>query len=150
MPHRDAAQRVRDRILDWLKREGRGSKTRLAAAVSAKYGAEKSPSWVTSIQRLPDDKGQDVRLKDLDAIADCLDVQPGELVSRYDRKYLEVTMAEARLIEYYRMLPDPMRAHWMYLLDYVFRPYREAASAAAGAKPSPRRPPRRTRQKRSA
>ena len=143
MPAHDAAQRVRLRLKEWIAREGHGSKKRLAEAVAAKYGDSKSQSWVTSIQRTPDNDGQDIRLKDLDDVAACMGLPPGELVSSYDRKYLELTMVEAKLVEYYRLLPDTVRAHWIYWLDYLFKPHRHASEDTKdGAKKKPAKTPK--------
>lgn len=143
MPGRNAAWRVRERVREWLRSEGRGSKTRLASHVAAKYGTAKSLSWVTSIQRAPDDKGQDIRLKDLDDIAECMGVPPGDLVRGTDRNYLELTMAETRLIGYYRLMPETVRLHWLHFLDHVFQRYKEQSTPVERKRPRPhpRRPP---------
>lgn len=125
----DAAQRVRERILEWVKREGHGSKSRLASVVPANYGTHKSRSWATSIQKTRENKGQDVRLKDLDDVAHLMGVPPGELVRAYDRNYLELTMAEMRLVEYYRAMPETVRQHWLRFLDFVFKPHLAEALA---------------------
>lgn len=138
----DAAARVRRRILDWLKSEGHGSKSRLAAAVAAKYGSHKSKSWATSIQKAPEDGGQDVRLKDLDAVAHLLGMPPGELVSDFEHVYLELTMAERRLVEFYRAMPDVVRGHWMRWIDYLFHFHRPAPSDQG--RPQRRRRPKKT------
>lgn len=114
--HDDAAERVRLRIAAWTKDQGHGSKKALADAVTGLYGVKRSPTWATDIV-----KGrQDLRLQDLDAVADAMDVPPGDLVRRNDRQYLEVTNAEARLIRYFRALPETIRAHWLASLDYLF------------------------------
>jgi hypothetical protein len=122
----DASHRVRQRIHDWVKREGRGSKKRLADAVSARYGVTKGQGWVTGILNGPDKKGQDVRLVDLDDVAECLGMPPGDLVRQHDRNYLELTMAETRLIQHYRALPETIRHGWIAWLDYMFRFQHEA------------------------
>lgn len=124
----DAAQRVRERLREWAAREGHRSKARIAKAVAALYGKPKSPSWVTGLLNGPTREGHDLRLKDLDAIAELLQIPPGELVRGYDRNYMELTMAESRLIEYYRLLPETIRSHWIRYLDYVFRPQRSKAA----------------------
>lgn len=119
MASADAAQRVRERIQAWVKREGRGSLKQLAEAVPGAFGQKRDhQAWATGIHN----GSQDLRLKDLDDVAELLGVPPGELVRAYDRNYLELTMAETRLVEYFRCLPDTVRQHWLYFLDFVFLP----------------------------
>lgn len=117
----DAAQRVRQRIKDWLAKEGHGSQKRLADAVSSRYGQPKAPTWVTGIISGPQNRGQDLRLADLDDVADCLGMQPGDLVRRHDRNYLELTTVETRLVQYYRALPETIRHGWIAWLDHMFK-----------------------------
>lgn len=116
----DAAARVRRRLREWVEREGHGSKIRLAEAVSAKYGEPKSPAWVTGILMGPDKNGQDLRLRDLDAVAEFLGVPPGDLVRREGDLYVEVLPTEMRFLRHVRALPDTARHHWIAFLDYVF------------------------------
>jgi hypothetical protein len=122
----DASHRVRQRINDWVKREGRGSKKRLADAVASRYGNSKRQGWVTGVLNGPEKDGQDVRLADLDDVAKCLGMPPGDLVRQHDRNYLELTMAETRLIQHCRTLPDTIRNGWIAWLDYMFRFQHEA------------------------
>lgn len=119
MRHDNAAVRVRRRIQEWLKAQGRGSKSQLAAAVPGLYGKSRSSSWVTDIQQGPDNGGQDLRLVDLDAVAAAMGTQPGDLVRRDDHLYLEVTASETRLIRYVRALPDVARHHFMAYIEYL-------------------------------
>jgi hypothetical protein len=122
----DAAARVRKRILEWCAREGHGSKKRLAEAVEAKNDDPTrkviGQSWATGILN----GRQKLRLSDLDAVADLLGEPPGSLVRKPDRNYHELTMAETRLLEYYRSMPEMVRGHWMAFLDYMFRFQQEA------------------------
>lgn len=119
MRQENAAARVRRRIADWVKQKGHGSRKRLAEAVYGQFGQTRTSSWVTDIIDGPDQGGQDLRLRDLDAIAHAMDVPPGELVKREDQHYLEVSSAEARLIRYFRAVPDVIRNHWIAYLDYL-------------------------------
>ncbi len=115
MPVLDAAQRVRARIKEWVTKQGHGSKVALANAVNGMYGATRSSSWVTGVVN----GSQDIRLADLDAIAECLGVPPGDLVRKTDRNYLELTMAETRVLMHFRMLPGKARDHWLGWLEFV-------------------------------
>jgi hypothetical protein len=117
--YESAAARVRRRIADWAEREGHGSKKRLAQAVKGLYGKERSGSWVTDVIDGPDKKGQDLRLQDLDAVADAMGIPPGELVSHAEHAYVEVTPSELRLLKFFRALPDAVRQHFMGYLDYL-------------------------------
>lgn len=114
--HDDAATRVRQRIAAWVKEKGHGSQKALAEAVKGLYGFERSSTWISDVIR----GRQDLRLEDLDAVADAMDkTPPGDLVRRSDH-YLEVTRTEARLLKYFRSMPETARAHWMAYLDYLF------------------------------
>lgn len=115
MPTLDAAQRVRARIKDWVAKQGHGSRVALANAVNGMYGATRTSSWVTGVVN----GSQDIRLADLDAIAECLDVPPGDLVRKPDRNYLELTMAETRVLMHFRALPWKAREHWLGWLEFV-------------------------------
>lgn len=119
MPRDDAAERVRRRILEWLKDAGHGSKKELSQAVTAKYGEHLSSSWVTDLLR-DGGEGTDLRLRYLDAVAEFMDVAPGELVAREGDHYLEVTPTEYRLLRYFRHMPEFARAHWIAWLDACF------------------------------
>src|SRR5262245_53036693 len=120
MRHENAATRVRRRIAEWVKAEGHGSRKRLADAVHGLYGQTRSASWVTDILDGPEEGGQDLRLRDLDAVADAMQVAPGDLVRRNDNQYLEVTPMEMRLVRFFRALPDVARHHFLYYFDYLF------------------------------
>ena len=133
----DAAERVRQRIQDWIKLHGRGSLLRLSKAVPGQFGKERDhQSWATGIS-----KGrQDLRLADLDAVAELLDCPPGELVRGYDRNCLELTMDESRLIKYFRALPRTVQRDWLRFLDFVFM-----ATTKPEEKPARKRRQRRKR-----
>lgn len=118
--HTTAAGRVRQRIAEWVQREGHGSRKRLADAVRGLYGKSRSPSWITDILDGPDSGGQDLRLRDLDAVAAAMGVPPGDLVRHDDNLYLEVTPSEIRILRFYRALPDVARHHLVGYLDYLY------------------------------
>lgn len=111
-----AQERVRERIRDWVKAAGHGSQRKLAARVPGLYGEPRSDQWISDILN----RRSDVTLRDLDAVADAMDVPPGELVRRNDRNYLELTMAETRIVHYFRVLPYTIRQHWLGWLDFIF------------------------------
>lgn len=119
MRHEHAAARVRRRIAEWVGRVGHGSKKLLAEAPSL-YGDGHSASWVTDILDGPDRGGSDLRLKDLDAVAEIMGVQPGDLVRRNDNLYAEVTPSEMRFLRFYRSLPDTARHHLLGYFDYLY------------------------------
>jgi hypothetical protein len=119
--HENAAERVRRRIKDWLDAEGRGSRTELADAVTGLYGETRSQSWVTDITQ----GRQDVRLRDLDALARGIGVPPGDLVRHDDNLYLEVTPSETRVLRFFRSLPDVARHHYLAYLEYIFNLQRQ-------------------------
>lgn len=120
MPNYNAAERVRQRIQEWTTREGHGSKKMLAAAVMSKYGDTKSLSWVTDLLRISGKKKSDLRLRDLDDVAEALGIPPGDLVRRPNDHYLEVTPTEMRLLHHFRSLPDAIRQHMIASMDYLF------------------------------
>ena len=120
MRHDNAASRVRRRIFDWVTREGHGSRTVLANAVPGLYGEARSQSWVTDIIDGPDKGGQDLRLRDLDAVADAMGVPPGELVRREDRLCIEVSVMEMRMIKFFRAMPEITRHHLIAYFEYIF------------------------------
>lgn len=132
MRHENAAARVRRRIADWVKEKGHGSRKRLAEAVHALYGAPRSQSWITDLTDGPDKGGQDLRLRDLDALASAMGLPPGDLVKREDDHYVEVTSAEMRILRYYRMMPDAIRHQWVACLDYLYS-FQERALAEQSA-----------------
>jgi len=111
-----AADRVRKRIKEWVEAEGHGSQRRLAQAVSSKYGEPKSDQWISDILN----ERADVTLRDLDNIADHLQVAPGWLIRGHDRNYEELTMTESKVLHYFRGMPDTVRHSWMVCLDYLF------------------------------
>lgn len=118
--HENAAARVRRRIKAWVDTEGHGSRKLLADAVKGLYGKGHSSSWVTDIIDGPDKKGQDLRLRDLDAVAEKMGVPPGDLVRRDDNMYAEVTPTEQRILRFYRALPDVARHHLVAYFDYLY------------------------------
>lgn len=120
MRHEHAAARVRRRIAEWVKREGHGSRKRLAEAVKGMYGQSRSGAWVTDLIDGPEKKGQDLRLRDLDAVAAFLGVPPGELVARDGHEYIEVTPTELKLVRYFRTLPVVVQQHMVAYLDFLF------------------------------
>lgn len=123
MAYDSAAERVRQRIREWIASEGRGSQKRLAAAVPGKFGEPKTEQWLSDIL-----KGKtDLSLRDIDAVADHLGVPPGILIRRHDRNYEELTMAESRLLSYYRSWPETIRHTWLTWLEYLTRFQRDAA-----------------------
>lgn len=119
MRHEDAAARVRRRLSQWVEAEGHGSRKRLAEAVLGLYGKSRSASWVTDLLDGPEAGGQDLRLRDLDAVAAAMRVPPGELVATDGNEYVEVTASELRLLTFYRALPDVARHHWISLIDFL-------------------------------
>lgn len=131
-PQRHAAERVRLRIREWLEKTGHGSRTQMAEAVFGKFGAQRSRSWVSDIQKGLDGGGADLRLRDLDAIADLLNVPPGELVRRPADHYVEVTPTELRVLRYFRTMPDVIRGHFLAYVDYIFS-FQERALAEQAA-----------------
>lgn len=120
MRRENAAARVRRRIEQWCKEKGHGSRKQLADAVTGLYGHPRSSSWVTDIIDGPDQKGQDLRLADLDAVADALGVPPGELVRRDDTIVLELTHTEFRMVKFFRSMPDIARQHLVEYFAYIF------------------------------
>jgi transcriptional regulator with XRE-family HTH domain len=125
----NANDRVRERIGEWVEKEGHGSQRRLARAVSGKFGEPKSDQWISDILN----KRSDLTLRDLDAVASCMDVPPGWLVRGLDRNYDELTMAESKLLRFYRGLQDTVRTAWLLWLEYLFA-QQEAALTKVAAK----------------
>jgi len=120
MRHENAAARVRRRIAEWAKSQGHGSRKRLADAVKGLYGKGRSSSWVTDLIDGPDGGGQDLRLRDLDAVAETIGVPPGDLVRRDDNHYAEVTPSELRILRFHRSLPDTARHHFLSYFEYIY------------------------------
>ena len=120
-----AAARVRRRLKDWMAKEGHGNKAPLARTVDAKKEPRPS-SWVTDITR-PSRGTRDIRLRDLDDIAEAMGVPVGELVQPDGTDYIEVKPAEMRLIRYLRSMPDSAQQHWLARLDHCV--FTEASDA---------------------
>lgn len=117
-----ANDRVRHRIAEWVEAHGYGSQRQLARAVPAKFGEARGDQWISDIV-----KGRsDLRMKDLDAIAEAMGVPPGWLVRLPDRNYEELTMAESKLLRYYRLMPEIVRHGFLTWLDYFFRTQEQA------------------------
>lgn len=106
---------------------GYGSQRQLARAVPAKFGEPRPDQWISDIL-----KGRaDLRLKDLDSMAEAMGVPPGWLVRRPDRNYEELTMAESKMVRYFRSLPDTVRHGFLSWLDYFFRAQEQSLQGAA-------------------
>jgi hypothetical protein len=128
-----AAARVRRRLKDWLAKEGNGSKPRLARTVDA-TSEPKSSSGVLDITRTS--RGtRDIRLRDLDDIAEAMGVPVGELVQPDGTDFIEVKPAEMRLIRHLRSMPDSAQQHWLARLDHM------ACTEAIDAKDNSRQEP---------
>lgn len=116
--------------MEWVAQQGRGSQKRLADAVPGKFGEPKTEQWLSDVL-----KGKsDLSLRDLDAIADHLQVPPGYLVRRNDRNYEELTMAESRLLQYFRAWPETIRHTWLAWLEYLTRFQRDQVYEGKAAK----------------
>lgn len=124
--HDNAAARVRRRIEAWVKANGRGSQKKIVETVIGLYGQPRSAAWMTDIIDGPDHGGQDLRLRDLDAVAKAMGMQPGDLVAKEGHAYAELTASEARLLRYFRAVPDVVRGHWIATLDYLLEPHEAA------------------------
>jgi hypothetical protein len=112
-----ASERVRQRIKEWVDQHGYGSQRQLARSVPAKFGEPHGDQWISDLV-----KGKaDLRLKDLDPIADAMGVPPGWLVRRPDRNYEELSMQESKLLRYFRSLPETVRHGFITWMDYFFR-----------------------------
>ena len=129
MDRTDAAARVRRRLVEWAQREGHGSLSKIAAAIKTKYGQSLTPSALTGIAggHIDDEDFTALKLKYLDAVAELLDMPPGELVARDGDHYLEVTPSERRLVMYFRSMPDVIRGHAVAYLDFLFSAHQERA-----------------------
>lgn len=73
---------------------------------------------------------QDLRLADLDAIADGLGVLPSELVRRNDTELMEVFPTERRLLLRLRLLPGKIRDQWFSFQEYMFSSGKELSGPA--------------------
>lgn len=129
--HENSAARVRRRISEWVKEQGHGSRKRLADKVHGLYGKTRSASWVTDLIDGPDAGGQDLRLCDLDAVADVIGVPPGDLVRHNDNMYAEVTPSEMRVLRFHRALPDVTRHHLMGYFEYLYNLQQKMLEAQA-------------------
>lgn len=137
-----AAERVRQRIREWVASQGRGSQQRLADAVPGRFGEPKTPQWMSDVL-----KGKsDLSLRDLDAVAEHLGVPPGHLVRKNDRNYEELTMAESRLLSYFRSWPETIRHAWLNWLEYLTRFQRDVVFESKAAKQKRTRAARRSEQ----
>jgi hypothetical protein len=119
----NAAQRVRQHIKEWVEEKGYGAQRQLAKKIPGKFGEARNDQWISDIVN----ERANLRLKDLDPLADALGVAPGWLVRKRDRNYEELTMAESKLLRYFRALPDTVRHGFMTWLDYFFRIQDETA-----------------------
>lgn len=116
MPSMNAAERVRQRLNEWAKTRGHGAVTALGKAVTGKYGKPMTPQWASGVLS----GKSELRLEDLDAVANLLGVLPGDLVRRDGDHYLEVIPSEMQILKHVRALPDTIRQHWLMYLNYVF------------------------------
>lgn len=108
-----ATERVRQRIVAWVKQTGHGAQRKLAKAVGAYFRDDaRSDQWISDIIN----GRNDPTLRDLDALSDAMDVPPGELVRFPDKAYLELTMAETAVIETFRQLPYASQQHIVSVL----------------------------------
>lgn len=112
----NAAERVRLRLNEWAIEVGHGAGKRLGEAVSGKFGEQMSPQWASGILS----GKSDLRLKDLDAVAELLGVPPGDLVRRDGDHYLELIPTEMLFVRYLRGLPDTVRKHLLHVCDYFY------------------------------
>lgn len=120
----DAAARVRRRLNEWKKAHGRGATKALGGAVLGKFGEPMSAQWASGIL-----KGKsELRLADLDSVAELLGVPPGDLVRRNGDHYMELIPSEMKFVGYLRQLPDTVRRHLMSAWDYFFRAQSELLS----------------------
>lgn len=111
-----AAERVRMRLNEWAVKEGHGARTKLAHAVTGKYGKPMGLSWASGIL-----KGKSaVQLDQLDQVAELLNVPPGDLVRRNKDHYLEVLPSEMLFLAHIRSLPDTVRHNLLHVWDYLF------------------------------
>jgi transcriptional regulator with XRE-family HTH domain len=111
---RNASDRVLARLSTWAEHEGRGSRKKLAEAVTGKYGEPMTIQWASGVIN----GHQKVSLDQLDAIAALLGVPPGDLVKRDEDHYMEVLPHEMRFVGHLRSMPDAIRRHLMYVWDY--------------------------------
>jgi hypothetical protein len=109
-----ASERVRQRMKEWVEQQGHGSQRRLANSVLGPMGEPKSDQWVSDIIN----RRADLTLRDLDSVAETIGVPPGWLVRKHDRNYEELTMAETKVVSFFRQLPDTIRHAWLLIVDY--------------------------------
>lgn len=113
-PQQNAAERVRQRIQEWITQNGHGSQRKLARSIPGKYGEPRGDSWLSGVL-----KGrQELALSDLDAVAEALNVPPGDLVRRDKDHYMELIPSEMRFVSHLRTLPDTVRQHLLHVWDY--------------------------------
>lgn len=112
----NAAERVRARIKEWTDIHGHGSQRRLARAVPGKYGEPRSDQWLSDIIN----DRQDLALSDLDAVAEAMNLPPGDLVRRNHDHYMELIPSEMRFVMYLRTLPDTIRHNMLHVWEYFF------------------------------
>lgn len=76
---------------------------------------------------------QGIQLKDLDEFARALKLPPSELVREDDTELRELSPTEMRLLRVFRDWPEPVKAHWMALIDHfaATEPDRAVAVIAA-------------------
>jgi hypothetical protein len=109
-----ASERVRQRMKEWVEQQGHGSQRKLANSVLGPMGEPKSDQWVSDIIN----RRADLTLRDLDSVAETIGVAPGWLVRKNDRNYDELTMAETKVVSFFRQLPDTIRHAWLLIVDY--------------------------------
>lgn len=127
-----ASDRVRARLKEWADSAGHGSQRKLAQAVRDAVGEPHSDQWISDIIN----GRSDLTLRDLDQVADHLDVPPGWLVRKHDRNYQELTMGETKVVEFFRILPDTVRSACLLMLDYLSRTRLIHGTARASRRPS--------------
>jgi len=115
--YQTADERTRQRIREWVEKQGHGAQRRLARAVPGKYGKPHTDQWVSDILN----REGGVRLRDLDAIAEVMGIPPGDLIRRDDDLYVEVSPSEFRLLHQLRALPEVLRRHWFSFVDHALR-----------------------------
>jgi hypothetical protein len=127
-----ASERVRERIAEWVERHGHGAQ-RLLLTNIAKYCDEtRKDQWLSDILN----KRSKIVLDDVDLVAVAIDTPPGNLIRQRDRNYHELTMAETKLVEWFRSLTSDGRRHfWAWIESLVAQTYKGVAqSYVAGVK----------------
>jgi hypothetical protein len=111
-PHPHPAERVRDRIREWLDLTKQGQRE-----FAAQCGG-KSQVWLQKILIGDAGDGNDIRLRDLDLIAAAMRTSAAELVRGFERRFiLELTADELRVLEQLRRNPQTMRGISILLGD---------------------------------